>query len=258
MRFQLPEEPISSAAVWCRRLAIFAATVALMAIALARLNLVDPPSSLAILGGGMAVALASVLLFFASCAIIWRSGRRGLADALGGFVISALTLGYPAYLAFEAIRLPVLADVSTDPADPPRFSLSKAANDARGGFTPATTPESVRLVQRAAYPDVEPVVVDLDPDEAYALVLRTAQARGWRVIEQHPPGGRSGDGHIDFLAHTLVMGFDDDITVRLRPLAGQTRIDVRSASRYGRHDFGSNAKRIGQFAEELQAQLDVH
>ena len=248
---------MSSAAVWCRRLAVFAATVALLAIALARLHLVEPPSALAILGGGMAVALAALLLFFAACAIIWRSGRRGLAEALGGFVIAAMTLGYPAYLAFEAVRLPVIADVSTDPDDPPRFSLSRAANAAREGFTPASAPEAARREQRAAYPDVEPIVVDLDPDEAYALVLKTAAARGWRVVEQHSPGGRSGDGHIDFLAHTLVMGFDEDITVRLRPLAGQTRIDVRSASRYGRHDFGANARRVTQFAEELQAQLDV-
>jgi uncharacterized protein (DUF1499 family) len=128
---------------------------------------------------------------------------------------------------------------------------------ARGGFTPPSASEKARREQRVAYPDVEPIVVDLDPDEAYALVLKTAAARGWRVIERRPPGGRSGDGHIDFLARTLVMGFDDDITVRLRPLAGQTRIDVRSASRYGRHDFGANAKRVAKFSEELQAQLDV-
>ena len=52
------------------------------------------------------------------------------------------------------------------------------------------------------------------------------------------------------------MGFADDITIRIRPLAGQSRIDIRSASRLGRHDFGANAKRIAAFAEELQTQLD--
>ena len=53
------------------------------------------------------------------------------------------------------------------------------------------------------------------------------------------------------------MGFPDDITIRIKPLAGQTRIDVRSVSRYGRNDFGANAKRIGAFAQELQNQLDT-
>ncbi|PPD03955.1 MAG: hypothetical protein CTY36_07350, partial [Methylocystis sp.] len=97
----------------------------------------------------------------------------------------------------------------------------------------------------------------LDTDEAYALVLKTAKARGWTLVDKRPPGGRSGDGHIDFIDKTLVMGFDDDITVRFKPLPGQTRIDLRSASRYGRHDFGVNAKRIAAFAEELQSQLDA-
>jgi uncharacterized protein (DUF1499 family) len=257
MRRHIPEEPVSIAAVWSRRLAVFAATVGLLAIALARLNVVDPPSALAILGGAIAVALASLLLFFAASAIIWRTGRRGLGQALGGLVISLLTLGYPSYLAFEAVRLPLLADISTDPADPPRFSLSKTATAARSGYTPTGGLSSARQEQQGAYADVEPIVVDLDADEAFALVLKTAAARGWKVIEQHPPGGRSGEGHVDFLDRTLVLGFYDDVTVRLRPLAGQTRIDVRSASRYGRHDFGANAKRIQQFAEELQAQLDA-
>lgn len=252
----IPEEPVSNAAVWCRRLAVFSLPVAAIAVLLARLGLVEPQASLAVLGGAIVVALASVLLFLAACAIIWETGRRGLGEALGGLFLASLTLGYPAYLAFEAARLPVLADVSTDTADPPRFSSAKAAVQARDDYTPPAFSPEAREQQRSAYPDVEPIVVDLEADEAYQLVLKTAASRGWRVIDQRPPGGRSGVGHVDFLDRTLVMGFNDDIAVRLKPLAGQTRIDVRSASRYGRHDFGANAKRIQQFAEELQAELN--
>ena len=86
---------------------------------------------------------------------------------------------------------------------------------------------------------------------------RAVAARGWRVIEQTRPGGRSGVGRIEATDRTLVMGFTDDVTIRVRPLAGQTRIDVRSASRLGRHDFGANARRIQNFAQEVQAQLDA-
>lgn len=252
----IPEEPVSNAAVWSRRLAVFSLPVAAIAVISARFGIVEPQAALAVLGGAIVVALGAVLLFLAACAIIWQTGRRGLGEAIGGLLLAAVTLGYPAYLAFEAVRLPVLADISTDAADPPRFSSSKAAVQARGGFSPPAFSAEGREQQRAAYPDVEPIVVDLEADEAYQLVLKTAASRGWRVIDQRPPGGRSGVGHVDFLDRTLVMGFDDDIAVRLRPLAGQTRIDVRSASRYGRHDFGANAKRIEQFAEELQTELN--
>jgi uncharacterized protein (DUF1499 family) len=252
----IPEEPVSNAAVWCRRLAVFSLPVAAIAVMLARLGTVEPQAALAVLGGAIVVAVGAVLLFLAACAVIWETGRRGLGEALAGLLFAAVTLGYPAYLAFEAVRLPVLADISTDTADPPRFSSSRAAMQARDGFTPSTFSPEGRERQRAAYPDVEPIVVDLEADEAFQLVLKTAANLGWRVVDQRPPGGRSGVGHVDFLDRTLVMGFYDDITVRLRPLAGQTRIDVRSASRYGRHDFGANAKRIRQFAEELQSELN--
>jgi uncharacterized protein (DUF1499 family) len=253
---QIPEEPISNAAVWCRRLGLFSLPVAAIAVALARADAVEPQASLAVLGGAILVALVALLLFFSACVIIWQTGRRGIGDALVGLLLAALTLGYPAYLAVAAIRLPVLADISTDPSDPPSFSLSQAALKARQGYRPPLYSPDAEETQRAAYADIEPIVVDLEADEAFQLVLDTAKNRGWRVIDQRPPNGRSGVGHVDFLVRTLVMGFDDDVTVRLRPLAGQTRIDVRSASRNGRHDFGSNAQRIRQFAEELQEGLN--
>lgn len=256
MPHHIPLEPVSRAAVWSRRLAVFSLPVAAIAVLLARFGLVEPQAALAVLGGAIVVALGAVLLFLAACVVIWQTGRRGLGEALGGLLLASVTLGYPAYLAFEAVRLPVRADISTDTADPPRFSSSRAAIHARGGLPPALFPSEGREQQRSAYPDIEPIVVDLEVDEAFQLVLKTAGSRGWRVIDQRPAGGRSGIAHVDFVDRTLVMGFDDDIAIRLRPLAGQTRIDVRSASRYGRHDFGANAKRIQQFAEELQAELN--
>ncbi len=237
-------------------MAIFAATVAVMAILLARLHVVEPAPALASLGAAVALALVALLLVGAASVVIWRTGRRGVASAVGAALIGVLTLAYPAYLAFEALRLPVLSDISTDIANPPYFSLSRAAYEARNGFQPKGVPPKAREAQRPAYPDVEPIVVDLDADEAFALVLKTAKAVGWRIVDRRPPGGRTGEGHADFLDKSLIMGFDSDITVRLKPLPGQTRIDLRAASRYGRHDFGANAARIMAFAEELQSQLD--
>jgi uncharacterized protein (DUF1499 family) len=234
-----------------------AVLIALFAVGMARLHTVEPTAALAVLGAAITLALVALLLFGAACADIWRTGRRGVAEAVGGLIMAALILAYPAYLSLQAIRLPVLADVSTDIADAPNFSFSGAAYKARAGFRTPTVPASARQEQAAAYPDVETIVVDIEVDEAFPFVLKAAAARGWRVIDQHPPGGRAGEAHADFLDRSLVMGFDEDITVRLRPLPGQTRIDLRAASRYGRHDFGANARRIERFAEELQTQLDA-
>jgi len=48
---------------------------------------------------------------------------------------------------------------------------------------------------------------------------------------------------------SLFFGFVDDIAIRIRPLANQTRIDIRSVSRVGKHDFGANARRIKKFID---------
>ncbi|HMK88011.1 MAG TPA: DUF1499 domain-containing protein [Methylocystis sp.] len=257
MRRHLPPEPVSTAALWSQRLALFAATVSLLAVALARAKALAPTPTLATLGSAVALALAALLMVAAASVTIWRTGARGVGAAAAAFMLAALVLAYPAYLAVLALRLPELADISTDVDDPPDFSHSRAAQVARGSASHPRPEASQRAAQRQAYPDVEPIIVDLDADEALALVLKTAAARGWRLVDKRSPSARSGDAHADFLVKTRLLGFDEDVTVRIRPMAGQTRIDLRAASRYGRHDFGANAERITSFAEELQAQLDA-
>ncbi len=256
MRRHLPPEPFSVAAIWSRRLGLFAATVAALAIILARAKRLDPQTALASLGVSVALALGAVFLFGVACVSIWRWGGRGLGSAIIGLLFAALTLAWPGYLAVEALRLPVLADISTDIDDPPDFSRSRTALKARGGYSPPSPTIADRAPQAAAYPEVKPIILELDMEDALPLVLKAAAESGWRLVEQRPASERSGDAHIDFMDRTTLMGFDEDITVRLRPLAGQTRVDVRAASRYGRHDFGVNARRIARFADELQSQVE--
>ncbi len=257
MRHLILEEPVSLAAAWSRRLAAFAIAVALIALGLARASKIDATAVLSVFGAAILFAGLAILLACAGAVVIWQSGRRGVGLVLAGLAMAALVLAGPAYYTARAITRPLLNDVSTDLTDPPAFSQSRRALAARDGATHAESGAQTRDAQRRAYPDAQPIVLDLDADEAWPMILKAIDARGWRVIEQRPPGGRMGVGHIDAVARTLVMGFPEDVTVRVRPLAGQTRIDVRSASRFGRHDFGSNADRIQRFSTELQAQLDA-
>ena len=257
MRRLIVEEPLSQAAVWSLRLSVFALAVAAVAVVITRFQLVDAPAGLAVFGSAILIDCLALLLAGTAAVVIWRAGRRGVAHMLGGVALSAALLAFPGYLALQSLRLPVLNDISTDIADPPQFSLSRRATEARNGLNPRVRATSERQPQRAAYPGVQPILLELEGDEAYQLILKAVQALGWKIIDQSAPGGRAGLGHIDAVARTLIMGFPDDITIRIQPLAGQTKIDVRSVSRYGRNDFGVNAGRIERFAEELQTQLDA-
>ncbi len=257
MRHFIIEEPDSHAALWCRRLALFAMAVAGIGIGLVKLNLIDSLSGLAVVSAALFVACIAGLFGLAAFVVIWRTGRRGIGVALGGLVLAGALLAFPAFLAFQAIRLPIQNDASTDLADPPAFSRSSVALAARGGHANGELPQVWREAQRKIWPDLQPIMLDLDIAEAWPLVQAAATNLRWRVVERQAPGGRQGNARLEAIDVSFLLGLPDDITIRLRPAAGQTRVDIRSASRYGRHDFGVNPKRIEKFATELQAQLDA-
>ena len=257
MRRLILEEPWSAAALWSRRLALFGLVVGLISVALARSGLVDATAALAVLGAAVTITFTGLLLGGAGSVVIWRTGRRGVGSIVGGALLALVLLGYPAWLTAQAIRLPPLTDISTDLIDPPDFARSSRALAARAGMAHEQVPLEAREAQRRAFPNVSPIVLDLDADEVWEIVLKAVAARKWQVVDQVKPGGRIGIGHLDAVDKTLIMGFPEDVTIRVRPLAGQTRIDIRSAARFGRHDFGGNARRIQRFAQELQTQLDA-
>ena len=257
MRRLILEEPNSASAIWARRLAVFAIALVAMSVLLLRTGTADVTAGMSVLGAAILLACMALLLAGAATVVIWRTGVRGVGITVAAVLLALIVLAYPAWLAVQAVRLPVLNDISTDLNDPPAFSRSSRALRGRNGAAPPDVTPERRLEQRQAYPGVQPLNIDLEPEEVYQLVLRAAASLRWLVIDKVPPGGRAGIGRIDAVDRSLIMGFPDDITVRIRPLAAQTRIDIRSVSRFGRHDFGANARRILRFGQEMQTQLDA-
>jgi uncharacterized protein (DUF1499 family) len=250
MRHLILEEPYSRPAKWSPMLAWFALAVTVMAVLMIRFGRIDYDAGFVALGGGLAAALLAVGLSIIGFVRIWQEGRRGLGSAIKGLIIASLVLAYPAWLSVRAVTLPAIADISTDTEDPPAFSRSRAALDARKGLVPPDVSPEAREMQREAYVQIAPLTLDLGPEEAFALVRKAAENLGWQVIEAAPPGGRMGTGRLEAVDRTMFLRLPDDVTVRIRPRVDGTRIDIRSASRMGRHDFGANAKRIRAFLEE--------
>ena len=63
-------------------------------------------------------------------------------------------------------------------------------------------------------------------------------------------------GLIEIADRSLIIGFYDDVVLRVAGDAEQARIDVRSASRYGAHDLGRNAERIRMILKEIVVRLE--
>ena len=180
VRRLIVEQPTSQAAIWSVRFAEFAIAATAVAIGLARLDLLAPGSALTVFGASLTLALLAMLLAGSAAAAIWRTGRRGAGRAALGSVLALALMGYPAFLTYQAIVLPKIADVTTDFAEPPSFLISFAARKARGDYAPPPYNAAQEAAQRAAYPDIAPLFVDLEAPQAYQLALRVAKDAGWR------------------------------------------------------------------------------
>ena len=238
---------------WAERLGYLALPLAAIAVLLTRSGQVPPMTGVLVLASAALVSTLAVAIALVGAVDIWRNGRTGLAGLFRTGMVAALVLAFPAYLAIEAGRLPRMNDISTDIIDPPVFSRSGRALAARNGHFPTTIDPREREKQRSAYADLRTLVLEVEADEAFRLVKEAVTTLKWRIIEEAAPGGRSGQGRIEAVAETRIMRFQDDIVIRIRPSGAGTRIDMRSASRVGRHDFGANARRIRRLIEEIVA-----
>lgn len=250
MRRLIIEEPYSRPARWSPMVAWFALVVTALSTLLIRFGRIDYQSGFIALGLGLVIALLAAGLSLLAFVRIWQEGRRGLGSAIKGLVLAALVLGYPAYMGLKAVTLPAINDVSTDTDDPPAFSRSHAALTSRDGRIPPDVPPEERELQREAYVQIAPLSLDIPPEDAFPLVRKAAENLGWKIIEAVPPGGRTGAGRLEAIDRTRILKIPEDITVRVRPRVDGTRIDIRSASRIGHHDLGTNAKRIRAFLDE--------
>ena len=182
---------------------------------------------------GLAAAALAVAV------LAWPAARvRGI-----GLPVVSLILGLAvAYVPFQfrqtARAVPPINDITTDTEDPPQYMT---------GRKPYPGAEFARQ-QRAAYPDIVPSVVYLPRAQAFARASLAAEAMGWEVV-----GRDAAAGTLEAVDATKWFGFRDDIAIRVTPSGeGQTRIDVRSKSRVGRSDLGTNADRIRAYLQRLK------
>jgi uncharacterized protein (DUF1499 family) len=133
-------------------------------------------------------------------------------------------------------------------ANPPRFdTLARQRPSDRTDYPGQT----VAALQRAGYPDIAPLELDVAPKVAYDAALALVTKHKWAIADARSPTLARRDGTIEAVARTPIMGFRDDVVIRVTPVGQGTRIDMRSASRVGSHDFGANASRIRSLLEEL-------
>jgi len=174
--------------------------------------------------------------------------RRGFVAAFLAIAIGAAGAWVPLHWFLEAQHRPAINDITTDTASPP--PLVATAQLRRGAPNPPAYPKDNAAIQRAAFPDIEPVILAVPPAEAFKRVERVATALGWEIVARVP-----ADGRLEAIATSPWFGFRDDIVVRIRPQGPGSRVDIRSKSRIGEADLGGNAERVRTFIVRLKAEI---
>jgi uncharacterized protein (DUF1499 family) len=258
-RFSAPyqTEPFSRLATWARNLAIFSVVAVLVSILIVRFGFLEMKPAIATFFGALGLAVLSILIGLAGFAAIWQNGTRGMSRILLAFLINGIVLAYPAYLAYQYRRLPRIHDITTDPIDPPRFEALARLRSGDGANTAVYAGLYSAEQQRRAYPDIEPVQLEIPVDRAYAIALRLVNKHKWLVIDERAPQLPRGTGTIEAVARTPIMGFREDVAIRVTPDGDDSRVDIRSSSRYFDSDLGSNASRITKFIDELNTAAEA-
>jgi len=258
-RFSAPyqSEPVSSLATWARNLAVFAVVAVLVSIIIVRFDFLEMKPAMATFLGGLAIAGLSILFGLAGFAAIWQNGSRGMARILLAFLIDGAILAYPAYQGLLYRKLPPIHDITTDPIDPPRFDALSRVRTGDGTNTAVYAGLYSAEQQRQFYPDIEPIELEIPVDRAYAIARQLVIKRKWLVIDEREPQPPRRIGRIEAVARTPIMGFREDVSIRVVPDGDDSRVDIRSASRYFESDLGSNAARVTKFIEDLNTAADA-
>ena len=108
------------------------------------------------------------------------------------------------------------------------------------------TINDVKTGETPQYADLQPQHFNQPYDHIFAAALATAEALGWEVTAKD-----RDRGEIRAVASTTVFRFKDDVTIAISHEGGGALVNVRSRSRVGKGDLGTNARRIRRFQAEL-------
>ncbi|WP_078083929.1 DUF1499 domain-containing protein [Microbulbifer mangrovi] len=249
-----------------------------------RVGLLDLDSAYVLFGAlGLAmivVALFSMLVFL--WGLVRRHGEARTA-ALWAMVLGVVPVALPLFTVGQHnLNSPALYDITTDTVDPPQFDLLLSLRR-KGDHSPDYPGPTSAQVQQAtpAYSDIQPLILSQSVSDVLTHAEAVARELGWRVIAV-----KAGQGRLEAVDSTPILGITQDIVVRVRPVTDgakpdtaatdekkgardakgdgvkkgttaetgstEVRVDMRSASRTGNRDLGSNAARIRKFMRRLE------
>jgi uncharacterized protein (DUF1499 family) len=236
---------------WAPSLAISLAALALAFLVAAplgwRLGLLPLKVSFMFLAGAGLLGIAAAILAALGLIIARASlGRLRIAVLSCVALLGVALVGVSWRLRHN--HAPPINDITTDIEHPPAIIAAEAARHAEHAVSDVYGGPVVARQQKAAYPDIVPLILAVPTTRAFDLALAAAKAMpGWQIIAMDAQAGR-----IEATQSSFWFGFVDDIAIRVAADGSGSRIDIRSHSRQGRGDLGVNAARIRSYMAALR------
>lgn len=202
------------------------------------------------LPGFMLFGLGMILGLLSSVAGLAMLAHSGWRLAAGLALLGIPAAGFLIYSIVSVRAAPAINDISTELVYPPQFvqALTLPENKGRDMGFPVGLKEQIK----SSYPGLHTLAMRGSVDDVFAKAMDLAREQeGWKVASTViTPDESILEGH----AATRVFGFVDDFIIRVTKIdEGGCVVDMRSKSRDGKGDLGTNAKRIQLFLAQLES-----
>lgn len=241
---------------WSRRLASFSAILLLTSALAHRFGFLDTVPFIWLLGLTAALAFLALCLAFFGFHQIWVYGSSGLKTLAYSTVLSLAVLVPYAVSGYWLVIHPPLTDISSDISRRPQFrTAGSLRHPPMNPLRPVS--EKDALLQERAYPQLASRRYEYPKETVLEAVAGLVDRRGWRMLAPlQLPAQPAAPTTIEAVAHTFLLGFPSDVAIRVEERGNATFVDMRSTSRYGRHDLGDNARRIDRFFADLDVRIE--
>jgi uncharacterized protein (DUF1499 family) len=188
------------------------------------------------------VAVSAIAILSLLRIASWRSFLLAFIGLIMGTVLVTVSWNWEQI----AKRVPPIHDITTDTTNPPKFVAIVPLQEKNWNSLEYGGP-AVAKKQHNTYPDIAPLLLAAPLDQTFDKALSVAKRMDWIIIDANKEEGR-----IEAVATTFWFGFKDDIVIRIEKSDSKSRVDIRSVSRVGVSDLGTNAKRIREFLRAMK------